>query len=75
MGKINGLEDISQVPPKVRQMYGAVIEMLEEGMDASGMRVSAITERAGIGKGTAYEYFDSKEIGRASCRERVLRLV
>nr|WP_296486774.1 TetR/AcrR family transcriptional regulator [uncultured Acetatifactor sp.] len=61
MGKINGLEDISQVPPKVRQMYGAVIEMLEEGMDASGMRVSAITERAGIGKGTAYEYFDSKE--------------
>lgn len=61
MGKINGLEEAYQVPPKVRQMYVAVIEMLEEGVDVSGMRVSTITERAGIGKGTAYEYFDSKE--------------
>ena len=61
MGKINGLEDIHQVPQKVRQMYEAVIQMLEEGTDASSMRVSTITERAGIGKGTAYEYFDSKE--------------
>lgn len=61
MGKINGLEDIHQVPQKVRQMYEAVIQMMEEGTDASSMRVSTITERAGIGKGTAYEYFDSKE--------------
>ena len=61
MGKINGLEDIHQVPPKVCRMYQAVIEMLEEGMEAGDIRVSTITERAGIGKGTAYEYFDSKE--------------
>lgn len=61
MGKINGLEEIQDVPPKVRKMYTAVIEMLEEGVDAAGIRVSTITERAGIGKGTAYEYFDSKE--------------
>ncbi len=61
MGKINGLEDEDRVPPKVRRMYRAVLEMLEEGTDASAIRVSMITERAGIGKGTAYEYFDSRE--------------
>ena len=61
MGKINGTEDIRQLPPKVCQMYKAVIQMLEEGMEACDIRVSTITERAGIGKGTAYEYFDSKE--------------
>lgn len=61
MGKITGLEDIHQVPPKVHQMYMAVIQMLEEGADALNIRVSTITERAGIGKGTAYEYFDSKD--------------
>lgn len=61
MGKINGMEDIRQLPPKVCRMYKAVIQMLEEGMDVSDIRVSTITERAGIGKGTAYEYFDSKE--------------
>ena len=33
MGRITGLEEIGYVPPKVRQMYGAVIELLEEGMD------------------------------------------
>lgn len=61
MGKITGLETIEQVPPKVRRMYTAVIELIEEGTDTSGIRVSTITDRAGIGKGTAYEYFDTKE--------------
>ena len=61
MGRITGLEEIGHVPPKVRQMYGAVIELLEEGMDMEDIRVSTITERAGIGKGTAYEYFDTKD--------------
>ena len=61
MGKITGLENLHQVPPKVRQMYAAVIQLIVEGADASGIRVSTITDRAGIGKGTAYEYFDSKE--------------
>ena len=61
MGKITGLENAHQVPPKVRQMYAAVIQLIEEGADATGIRVSTITDRAGIGKGTAYEYFDSKE--------------
>ncbi len=61
MGKITGLENVHQVPPKVRRMYAAVIQLIEEGADATGIRVSTITDRAGIGKGTAYEYFDSKE--------------
>lgn len=61
MGKISGLEDVRQLPPKVCRMYQAVLQMLEEGLEVSDMRVLAITERAGIGKGTAYEYFDSKE--------------
>lgn len=60
-GKITGLENAAQVPSKVRQMYRAVIELIEEGTDVGGIRVSTITARAGIGKGTAYEYFDSKE--------------
>lgn len=61
MGKITGLEDIRLVPPKVRQIYLAVIRLFEDGADAGGIRVSTITEMAGIGKGTAYEYFDTKE--------------
>lgn len=61
MGKITGLEDIQQIPPKVLQLYQAVLQLVEEGADVGNIRVSAITERAGIGKGTAYEYFDSKE--------------
>ena len=61
MGKMTGLEDIHQVPPKVLGMYQAVAELLEEGVDINNIRVSTITDRAGIGKGTAYEYFDTKE--------------
>ena len=61
MGKVTGLEDIHHVPPKVNQMYEAVMQLLEEGADVADIRVSTITERAGIGKGTAYEYFDTKE--------------
>lgn len=61
MSRITGLEEMGHVPPKVRQMYEAVLRMLEEGADMEDIRVSTITERAGIGKGTAYEYFDTKD--------------
>lgn len=61
MGRINGMEQSSELPAKVLAMYKAVIELISEGVDITNLRVSAITERAGIGKGTAYEYFDSKE--------------
>lgn len=42
-------------------MYQAVIDMINEGWDINMVKVSDITARAGIGKGTAYEYFSSKE--------------
>ena len=46
---------------KERLLFQAVWQLLEEGMDVSRMKVSDITKKAGIGKGTAYEYFKSKE--------------
>lgn len=61
MGRIKGLEDKSQLPQKVLQMYEAVAQLMEEGADINNIRVSTITDRAGIGKGTAYDYFDTKE--------------
>lgn len=42
-------------------MYDAVIGLISEGEDMNDIKVSRITEKAGIGKGTAYDYFDSKE--------------
>ena len=61
MAKMTGFEDIDQIPPKVLKMYEAVSQLVEEGADPGTLRVSTITDRAGIGKGTAYEYFDSKD--------------
>lgn len=46
---------------KVLAMYRAVWELIDEGYDVSSMKVADITGRAGIGKGTAYEYFRSKD--------------
>ena len=46
---------------KIEKMYQAVILLLDEGKDINSIKVADITERAGIGKGTAYEYFESKE--------------
>lgn len=49
-------------------MFQAVNELLKEGRDARDLTVQEITKKAGIGKGTAYEYFQSKEelIGKAT---------
>ena len=46
---------------KVIALYHAVEDFVAEGADLSGMRVSDIAARAGIGKGTTYEYFTSKD--------------
>lgn len=61
MGKITGLERKEDLPEKVLLLYDAVVQLIAEGEDMSGIKVSLITQRAGIGKGTAYDYFDSKE--------------
>lgn len=47
--------------PKEKAVYKAVIELFEEGADINNLTVAEITVRAGIGKGTAYEYFSGKE--------------
>lgn len=52
---------LANPPEKVLQIYRAVVDMVNEGSDINHMKVSEITARAGIGKGTAYEYFSSKE--------------
>lgn len=46
---------------KIIAIYHAIEELVAEGADLSSMRVSDIAARAGIGKGTTYEYFSSKE--------------
>lgn len=53
--------------PKVIAMYEGVYELMKEGRDPYTLKVSDITQKAGIGKGTAYEYFETKEelIGKA----------
>lgn len=52
---------------KVLAMYQAVCALVEEGHDIHKVKVADITQKAGIGKGTAYEYFRSKEelVGKA----------
>ena len=51
----------SELKPKVKALYDAVLELLNENADVNTLTVSDITKRAGIGKGTAYEYFKCKE--------------
>lgn len=51
----------SELAPKVTATYQAVIELLMEGVDVNSLTVAEITGRAGIGKGTVYDYFSSKE--------------
>ncbi|MBQ8596228.1 MAG: TetR/AcrR family transcriptional regulator [Lachnospiraceae bacterium] len=50
-----------ELMPKVTALYQAVIGFFEEGADLSAVTVAEIAARAGIGKGTVYEYFSNKE--------------
>ena len=54
---------------KVLAMYHAVAALMDEGRNIYNLKVSDITQKAGIGKGTAYEYFRSKEelLAKAIC--------
>ena len=54
---------------KEKAIYQAVVDLFMEGADLSGLTVSEITAKAGIGKGTAYGYFSDKEdmIARSIC--------
>lgn len=55
------LKNIFEPSEKVQKMYEAISELVQEKKDVATLKVSDITSRAGIGKGTAYEYFSSKE--------------
>lgn len=61
MEKITGFEPQEQIPAKVLQLYQGVIQLIAEGSDIGTLKVSDITQKAGIGKGTAYDYFDTRE--------------
>lgn len=54
-------KNILEPPEKVLRMYEAVHGFMLEKRDISTIKVVDITSTAGIGKGTAYEYFSSKE--------------
>lgn len=56
-----GMEPEEEYPPKVKAMFEAVLELFSSGRELNTLKVSEITEKAGIGKGTAYEYFSTKE--------------
>lgn len=58
-----------EYPQKVLAIYEAVGRLIAAGRDMEKLTVADITREAGIGKGTAYEYFESKDeiIGRALC--------
>ena len=50
-----------ELAPKVVATYRAVIDLLREGANVNSLTVSEITGRAGIGKGTVYDYFSNKD--------------
>lgn len=53
--------DGKELAPKVKALYQAVIALLMEGADLNNITVAEIAAKAGIGKGTVYEYFPNKE--------------
>lgn len=50
-----------ELSPKKEALYAAVVDFINEGADMNKLTVSEIASKAGIGKGTVYEYFDNKE--------------
>lgn len=49
------------LPEKKAAIFHAVFSLVEQGRRLAELRVSEIAEAAGIGKGTIYEYFPSRE--------------
>ena len=47
--------------PKAIAIYEAVLQWIHEEHDLPSLTVSEIAKRAGVGKGTVYDYFQSKE--------------
>ena len=49
------------LPEKKAAVFRAVLKLLRQGRPLGNLKVSEIAEAAGIGKGTVYEYFPSRE--------------
>ena len=49
------------MPEKKAAVFRAVLHLLRQGRPLGDLKVSDIAEAAGIGKGTVYEYFPSRE--------------
>lgn len=49
------------IPEKKTAIFEAVIELGQKGREIGSLKISEIAEHAGIGKGTVYEYFPSRE--------------
>ena len=49
------------LPEKKAAVFRAVLKLLRQGRPLGDLKVSEIAEAAGIGKGTVYEYFPSRE--------------
>lgn len=50
-----------KVSEKEQQIYEGVFELLRRQVDIHAIKVSDIAQAAGVGKGTVYEYFSTKE--------------
>ena len=50
-----------KLPEKKAAVFRAVLGLLRQGRPLGDLKVSEIAEAAGIGKGTVYEYFPSRE--------------
>lgn len=48
-------------PKKTIAIFEAVLKLRDEGWDLNNLTVSEIAKKAGIGKGTIYDYLNSKE--------------
>lgn len=48
--------------PKAVAVYEAILGFMSEGVPLSDITIAKVAKRAGIGKGTTYEYFESKEV-------------
>lgn len=52
---------MKEITPKQLALYEATLALVAEGNAPHELTISRIAAKAGIGKGTVYEYFDSKE--------------
>lgn len=59
--------NLTELSPKEKLICNAVITLVSRGADIRSLKVSEIAKAAGVGKGTIYDYFSSKEeiIGKA----------